>query len=820
MNTIWQDLRYGVRMLVKNPGFTVVAVLTLALGIGANTAIFSLIDAVLLRMLPVNAPEQLVLINTVNEEGQPRGISHPMFRDLQTRSQVFAGIFCSSTVPLRWSTGGETEQVVGELVSGNYFSILGVNSFLGRVFSNADDNTPGVHPVAVISDTFWQRRFGGDPAVIGKTITLNEQSCTVVGIAPPGFYGTEVGVSPDVRIPLMMEPQVKVNSLLNSRSATWFRTMARLKPGVSEKQAQAATQVLFRQLAQEEVMGNPKLRSHLTQRIVLQPGSQGLSSLRRQFKQPLLLLAAVVGFVLLIACANVANLFLTRATARQKEIAVRLALGSSRFRLVRQLLTESVLLCALGGLAGLVVAFWSVDLLLSFLPRSGMAVVLEIRPDARILGFTLAVSVITGMLFGLVPSIQATRPDLMPVLRNESSVLASRSHHWELRKALMVSQVALSLVLLIGAGLFVRTLQNLQGLDAGFKRENVLVLSLTPAQGGYTPTQLKDFYIELLQRVEALPGVRSASYVGLGLLSGSSEDQNIYPAGNAVQSEEESYSVAEYVGPKFFETMGTSILRGRDFSPQDNDTAPNVAIINDAYARYFFPEENPIGKRIGIGGKPEMEIIGVVQGAKYHNLREAIPRTVYRPIMQSPHWTRSTGRRLYIRTTVAPTAILNAVRLQARSFGKILPWFNVRLFTELVEESLAQERLISLLSGCFGVLALVVTVIGLHGVVAYNVLRRTREIGVRMALGAQPRDVLKLVVGQVMVLTIIGIGIGLAVAFAVTRLLTSLLYGVSTTDPVTFVGITVLMAMVALLACYLPARRATRVDPMVALRYE
>jgi len=819
MQTLLQDLRYGARMLLKKPGFTAVAVLTLALGIGANTAIFSLIDAVLLKTLPVKDPEQLVALTSVTGAGERKySFSYPTFHDLRERNQVFAEIFAYDGLALHLSESGQTERVSGQLVSGNFFSGLGVKPLLGRVFSAEDDKSPGAHLVAILGHNLWRRRFASDPNVVGKTIHLNSYPFTVIGVAPPGFFGVEVGASPDVWVSMMMQPQLSNgNDRLRMRNNFGIEIMARLKPGVSEQQAQVATDLLSQQINSEAPGISPGLRNFLLkQHVELLPAGKGLSSLRTQFKRPLLILMGMVGLVLLIACANVANLLLARAAARQKEIAVRLALGASRFRLSRQLLTESLLLSLFGALFGLLFAFWATDLLVNLVARPRFT--LELQPDLRVLGFNLGVAVLTGILFGLAPAIQATRPDLTSALKSEIPALAGAGRRFELRNILVVAQVALSLMLLVGAGLFVRTLQNLKGLGLGFRADKVLLLSMNPGLNGYKPDQASNFYAQLLERVKALPGVQSASMTDMPLLGGAWVT-GVSIEGYQSRPGQDTSVTAKKVEPVFFETMGIPLLLGRDFTASDGPGAPKVAIINETLARSFWGSENPIGKRIGVeSAKPDSEIIGVIKDTKYRYLKEQIPRTVYVPLAQTE--VRAWERVLHVRTTGEPKDLIAAIRNEARALDKDLPLYNVKTFTELTAEGILQERVVATLSSFFGLLALLLASIGLYGVMAYAVERRTREIGIRLALGAQTSKALKLVIGRGMALVAIGLVVGLAGALALTRFIAGQLYGVGAADPATFVAISLLLTAVALVACYLPARRAMKVDPMVALRCE
>ena len=718
---------------------------------------------------------------------------------------------------------GRAERVLGEVVSGDFFSVLGVGAHLGRVMTEADDQTPGAHPVAVISYNFWQRGFGSDPDIVGKRISLNGYPFTVIGVAAQGFNGVAVGVAPDVRIPITMISQVRPGGppVFESRWAMWLGVMARLKPGVSIEQAQVGADTLFQTVREPDVRrmkgDSPDTRLFKSLHIRLESAETGISNLSRQFSEPLLVLMCLVGVVLLIACLNVANLLLARATSRQKEIAVRLALGAGRFRLMRQLLTEGVLLSALGGALGLIFAFWTTDLLLGFLPSGRVAAALDIKPDLRMLGFTLGVTVLTGLLFALAPALQATCPDLIAALKNEAVMAPGGGRRWEMRRLLVILQVALSLVLLVGAGLFVRSLQNLRAVDDGYNTDQVVMLALDPAQSGYTLDQLRSFYAQLDERVAAMPGVKASTYVYHVPMSGGHSRVGLEAPGYQPHPGEEMAVLLNQSTPQFFATFGIPLLAGRDFAAQDTPGAPKVVIVNESLARRFFDPESSLGKRITLENYKDLEIIGVVADAKYRNLKEPVPQTAYIPYSQ---YGMTGQRTLCVRTAGDSGVMVAAIRREVQSLDQNLPVFNIKTFAGQINESVSRERLVALLSSFFGVFALLLASLGLYGVMAYAVARRTREIGIRMALGAATGSVLWMVLRETMVLVLVGVAMGLPSALAATRLTEGLLFGLTPTDPVTIALATLLMIAIATLAGYLPARRAARVDPMVALRHE
>jgi putative ABC transport system permease protein len=823
LEELWRDLRYGARMLIRNPGFTFLATLSLSLGVGANTAIFSLLDALLLKRLPVRQPERLVVVATAAPGlSEPISFSYPLFRELDEKNSVFAGMFAYATTPMSMSEGGQAERVVGELVSGDFFSVLGVGPHLGRVFSEADNRTPGGSPVTVISYNFWRRRFAADPQIVGKTINLNGYPFAVIGVAAQGFSGVAVGVAPDVRIPIMMNGQVFPGTPpVETRGAYWLSVIARLNAGVSVEQAQAAADNAFQIAREPDVRNNksdsPDNRIFKSLHIQLNSAKTGASSSSRQFSQPLIVLMCLVGVVLLIACLNVANLLLARGATRQKEIAVRLALGAGRLRLMRQLLTEGFLLSVLGGALGLIFARLGTDALLSFLPQGRIPTVIELKPDLRMLGFTLGVTLLTGLLFGLAPAIQATRPDLIPALKNEVVMVSGGGRRWELRHLLVILQVALSLTLLVGAGLFARSLRNLKAVDYGYDADQVVTLALDPAANGYKLDRLRNFYGQLNERVSALPGVKSAAYMRNVPFGDGYTRIGIEAPGYRPRPNEEMAVLLNQVAPQFFVTFGAPILQGRDFSAQDTPESAKVVIVNNSLARYFFGAESPLGKRISLENYKDLEIVGVVADAKYRSLKEAPPQTAYIPYSQ---YGALGQRTLCVRATSNASALITAIRNEVRSLDPNLPVFNVKTFAEQIDESVSRERLVALLSSFFGLFALLLAALGLYGVMAYAVARRAREIGLRMALGARAGDILRLVMRETLLLVLIGIAIGLPAALAATRLTEGLLFGLTSTDPLTVTLATLVMIAVAALAGYLPARRAALVDPMVALRNE
>jgi predicted permease len=830
LETLAQDVRYALRMLRKSPGFTAVVVLTLALGIGANTAIFSLMNAVLLKSLPVRNPEELAVLRHTDAqaEGANEDFSYPMYAALRDRSSVFNGVLTRSGVSFNVTYAGQSEHVSGELVSGNYYQVLGVQPWLGRLLSPEDDRTPGGHPVVVISYGYWQARFAKDPSIVGKKILLDGQPMTVIGVSAPGFYGTELASDPAIRVPMMMTLAFKPvpTDRMQSARHRWLTILARRKPNVSTAQAQAATDVLYHQALGEQLdaLGS-SVKAHDRERalwthIRLDDGSQGFAHLRGEMQLPLVLMFCVTAMVLLVACANLANLLLARSAKRRKEVAVRLAIGAGPGRLIRQWLTESILLGLLGGVAGILFAFWLKRGLIGFVPAD-FSTNLQAPLDARVLGFLAIASVFTGLLFGLAPALQISRSSLTEAMHGEAAVTVLRERVFSLRNALVFLQVALSLPLLIGAGLFLHSLRNLRGVDTGFVKENVFLANLNPSLNGYSTERIRALYNDLLSRLRTRPEVRAASLTTSSVISGGWDQDSVRVEGYQPRQDEEVSPNNAIISPGYFESLGIPFVSGRDFTDQDTAGRPKVVIVNQTFAHYFFGDANPLGKRMSLEDDPkaplDMEIIGVVRDAKYVSLREKPLRHFYTALAQQPRLFDMT---LQVRTTNDSQRIGDLVRAQVRDLDPNLPLYATTTLEIQIDNSLTAERLLSWLSSLFGLLAALLAAVGLSGVVAFSVARRTREIGVRMALGAQRRNILFLAISQMVPPVGLGVVVGLVAAYVLNHLLGSMLYDVGSTDLATFAGAAILLASVAALAAYLPARRATQVDPLMALRYE
>jgi predicted permease len=828
-----QDLRLALRTARKTPAFTLVVVLTLALGIGANTAIFSLMDQLLFRLLPVTDPEQLVVLDapgpfsgsTHRNNDFLSPMSHPMFEGLLDRNRVFSGVLAYYAAPVHLKSGDTTEDVSGNLVSGTYFSVLGVEPAAGRLFTAEDDVTPGGHPVVVLGHGFWERRFARDSGVVGRTLLVNGQPMTVVGVTQPGFLGAEIGQPVDVFVPLTMQAVIipTWRGGLGDWRTRWLTVMARLREGVSIEQARSGIDVLYRQLLREDAANlqttSGSFRERFQQKaLVLLAGGRGTSGLRDRSKSTLLVLMAMVGLVLLIACANVANLLLARASARRKEFALRLALGASRGRLARGLLVESLILALAGGALGVLVATWTGDLLLGALPVERVSEALSGEPDLRAVLFAFLLALGTGLVFGAAPALKASRPDLAPTLKNEAGTLAARSGSTGFRRGLVVAQVALSLLLLIGAGLFQRSLQNLGSIDPGFEPDGLLAFSVDPSLNGYDIDRRLEVLRRIRDEIAAEPGVLSVSLAEVALMTDRRSARTVRVEGYESKEGENMNPGNNGVAPGFFSTMGMTLLSGRDIADTDTAESTKVAVVNESFARYFFGEADPLGRRFGFGRGPrDVVIVGVVTDGKASSLREQPLRRVYVPYTQSADLGWVT---FYLRAVVDPERLSGPIRELVSEVDATLPVRDFKTMQGQIRKSLFVERLVAALSVSFGIAATLLAALGLYGLMSYAVTLRTREIGIRVALGADGRGVLLMVLGEVVALTLLGVAVGLPSGYALGRLVESELYGLSARDPLTIAIATVSLLAAAILAGYVPAARASRVDPNVALRYD
>src|SRR5262245_1297869 len=824
MATFVQDLKHGARLLTKAPGFTVIAALSLALGIGANTTIFTLINAVLLNPLPVEDPSELVSVWTTDERNQGDQLGFlqlsPMnYQDLRDKNEVFSGLAAHQGIPLNVAVnGGEPQQVFGEIATGNYFSLLGARPIVGRTFSADEDKNPGERLVAVLGYGEWQKRFGGDPSVVGRTMTINGQSFAVVGVMPKGFKGTNAIGAPALWVPYMTYPVTTNGFFLelirpDGRRGLVFNVTGRLKPGVSVQQAEANMKTLSRQLAQEYPNENGG------RGVTIVPLAQ--ATVNPGFRNNLVmaggLLMTIVGLVLLIACANVANLLLARAAVRQKEIAVRLSLGASRGRLIMQLLTEGTLLALIGGAAGLLLAYWAQGVLWSFRPPFLQADAVDLHPDMRVLLFTIGVSIVTGIVFGLAPAVQASRPDLVVELKEKTGAPSGANRLFSLRNMLVAAQIALSLIALIGAGLFLRSLQHAQRINPGFDAEHLAVMSFDLGAQGYTEERGRQFQQRVLERAASVPGVLAASFGSTVPLFQGGFARTVFLEGQDTSDRRAGKLVQiSVVSNHYLETLAIPLMRGRALSAIDQPNTPASVVINETMAKRFWPEENAIGRRFKCFGQQNFnQVIGIAKDSKYNFIGEEPTPFIYQATTQIYPPQLS----LFVKAA-RPEAVLGTVRGEVQQLDRNLPLTGVFTLTEIFDQSLWAPRMGAWLLAVFAGLSLVLAVIGIYGVMAYSVNQRRRELGIRMALGASRSDVLRLVVGHGLRLTLIGVACGLVASFAASRLVATMLFDVGPTDVVTFVAVPALLAFAAIGASYLPAQRATRIDPMVALRDE
>jgi predicted permease len=787
-------------------------VFTLALGIGANATIFTWIKAVLLASLPgIEQPEKLVEIWGATRNNSALSSSYVDYLDYRDQNKVLSGLIAHQVLPLNLGRSEKPERVWGAIVSGNYFDVLGVRALIGRTFLPEEDRTPNTHPVVVIGYGLWERRFGSNPNVLGRTITLNEHDFTVIGVAPKDFASPFAGLALDVWTPVMMKDYVaRPHFSLTDRGSRWLMVMGRLKPGATVPQAQANIATIAGHLEQEYPQTNEQLG------VAVYSVLQSPFSLKQDMRPALAILMAAVAVVLLIACANVANLLLARAASRRKEMALRLALGGSRGPLVRQMLTESFVLASLGAALGLVIAFWTARSLALFLPPYANRASFDTRPDAVVFVFTLGLAAITTLLFGLAPTLHASKQDLVTAMKDNTATVGRGPRKASLRHALVITQVALSMVALISAGLFVRSLRQAYRADPGFDPRGVLLASFDPFLSGYDESRGREFYRRLVERVRTVPGIQSATLARrLPLTDGGIAFASVAIDGYAPAKDEDMRLNYETVGPQYFQTMRIPFVHGRDFNERDQEGAPGVVIINETMARRYWPGGDALGRRIKLT-KDWLEIVGIAKDVKYRRLREAPQPFLYLPLLQDYR----SNMILVARTVTEPEQMSQSVRAEVAALDPEIPIFDFKTLEEHVGISLYLQRMAATLLSIFGLLALSLAAIGLYGVMAYAVSQRTRELGIRVSVGAERHDIFKLILGQGLAISVVGLLAGLVAALAVTRLTANLLYGVSATDPVTFIVIALLLLCVTLLACYFPARRATKIDPMIALRVD
>jgi predicted permease len=827
------DLKFAVRGLARNPLFSIVAILSLALGIGANTAIFTLMDQVLLRKLPVDRPDELVMLyqqgSHMGSNAGTRMHSYPLYQDLQQKAEPLAEVLCRREVSASLSIDNRTERVDAEMVSGNYFSMLGVQPALGRVFnSQEDDQVYQGHPVVVLSYDYWVSRFARDRSILGKKILVNNHPMTIVGVSAAGFAGIDPAQSPQIRVPVLMKPVMLPEWTwlrIEDRRARWVQVFGRLKPGYTVESAKAPLQGLFTQIRTYEMtLPTAKNWSQFSRdqfmrgQLLVESAALGFSGLRNNFSTALVVLMCMVGLVLLIACANVANLLIARGFMRQKELAVRLSLGASRRRLVRQMLVESLLLACIGGVGGLALAVVLTRGLIALVPVEGNPLLISATPDPRILGFTLGLTFLTGIVFGLLPALRASRPDPWTTLKDTVGSIAGAGGSLFLRKGLVTAQVALSFLLLFGAGLFVRSLQNLKTTDTGVALDNLVTFQLSPALSGYDNQRATQFYQQLLERLRSAPGVKSAAMANMPILAGDEWDSSMSVEGHRAADGEDMQAFMNALSPGYFQTMQIPILEGRDFTLMDAKEQSTVAIVNRKFSEHFFKGKSPIGKRLGRGVGPNtkltIEIIGVVADSLYEGPREGVRRQVF-----IPNWGRNSAT-VYVRTQTSSSSAFSAIRNEVRQLDATMPIYSLMTLQNQLDQTLLTDRLIALLSGGFGLLATILASIGLYGVMAFVVARRRKELGIRLALGAQRGLVLWSVMREVLVLLAIGLFIGIPAALALGRYVAAQLYGIQPHDPAIAIWTMALLTAVSTAAGLIPAHRASRIDPILALRYE
>jgi putative ABC transport system permease protein len=836
MTNLWQDIRFGLRMLGKNPGFTAIAVLTLALGIGANTAIFSLINQILLRQLPVRNPSEIVVLHApgpvtghVSDDGDySESFSYLMYKGLREGGASVCDMLARYRFDASIADHGKTERGSGELVSGNYFEVLGVRPAIGRVFTLDDDRVPGGHPLVVLSHSYWTRHFGGDPGVLNKSVLVNNVEMTVIGVSRAGFSGVQVGQNPDIFVPMMMASQMTTGrDTLEGWNNYWMKVLARRKPGVSNQQVVAVLNTVHRPLLEQQLptingWNDQKKQAFLNKKIELTSGARGRVVVQRDAGGPLYAMFAMVALVLLIACTNVANLLLARGAGRSREFAIRGALGATRGRLVSQLLIESLLCALCGGLLGVLLGSWLISVLTPIVVDNAGIKGLVPQLDLQVLAFATGATLFAGLLFGLLPAWRVTRSSVSDVIKDQGSTSSASVSHVRFRKLLVAGQVAFTMLLLAGATLFVRTLWNLRSIDLGIRTENVISFSIAPALNGYDEPRGIALVDQLRARMAAVPGVRTVASADVATLTGDDEGSNITPEGGAQLPEDLQDVNYIDVSPNYFSALGVPLISGREFNEGDGATSPKVAVASESMVKRFFPGRNPVGMHFAFGGgakvKPDIEIVGVVKDVKQDHVHSiTLNPYVYVPYAQRPRLSRMT---FYVSSVRDPLQLAPELQLQVRDVDPNLPVYDVKTMQRVLEEDLFPARIVAVLSAGFASLAALLAALGIYGVLAYLVVQRTREIGIRMALGAEPGNVRWLVVKEVGSMVIAGVLVGLPLAYGMARLSQSLLFGVDAGNPAAYVLGLVLVALVALAACYLPARRATRIDPLVALRYQ
>jgi putative ABC transport system permease protein len=834
MNALWQDFRYGLRMMAKNPGFTAIAVLTLALGIGANTAIFSLLNQVLLRKLPVKNPDELVLLRSpgpkqghVWSDGDDSEIfSYPLYKGIAKNTTVFDGVIARYQFPASVSDHGQTDRASGELVSGNYFEMLGVQAAVGRVLGPSDDDKPGAHPVAVLSHGYWQQHFGADPGVLNRTLLINGTEMTIVGVTQAGFLGIQVGQSPDVFVPITMKAQMTpLRSGLDDWNDYWIAILARRKPGISMQQAEAGINVEYRALLEQQLptikhWDEKKRSEFLGKKVILASGAQGRITLQRDSGRALEAMFAMVALVLLIACTNVANLLLAQGAARQREFAIRSSLGASPARMMRQIMAESLLCAVAGGALGLVLGLWLMGVLTQAVVSEAGILGITSKMDSHVLGFAVGATLLSGLLFGLIPAWRVTSTAISQNLKEQGSTGSAGPAHVRFRKFLIAGQVAFTILLVAGAALFTRTLWNLRKQNLGLNTENLVSFSIQPQLNGYNQQKTVALVDRLRERLAALPGVRGVGTSEIAVLTGTDMGGNITVEGRQSLGPDEDHVNFDAISPNFFSTMGVPLLSGREFTDGDTATTTKVAVISESMAKAFLPNRDPIGVRFAQGGpesKLDIVIVGVVKDSKQDHVRAQNRPFFFLPYAQTSSLFAMT---FYVRTQQDPLVVSTALREAVRQQDATLPVYELKTMTRVLDEDLFIERVIAALSASFGGLAALLAALGIYGVLAYLVVQRTREIGIRLALGASSGHVRGSVYKEVGFMVLAGALVGLPAAYGLARLSQTLLFGVKAGDPWIYVVSLLLIGGVALGACYLPSRRAIRIDPIVALRYE